>query len=107
MTSMTEPRSDPWQVLGVDRTDGVDAAKVAWRELVSLYHPDHHQGASPAVVARASQMLRQVNGAWYTIRDGKVEERRETEPAHTTSTAPTTAPRAAPTCTGVITGRGL
>ena len=33
---------DPWDVLETKRADGIEAAKRAWRELVALYHPDHH-----------------------------------------------------------------
>jgi DnaJ-class molecular chaperone len=60
---------DPWDVLETPRGDGVDAAKRAWRELVALYHPDHHTDMPPGVQARAAAGLRRVNAAWAVIRD--------------------------------------
>ncbi|HVV36478.1 MAG TPA: J domain-containing protein [Acidimicrobiales bacterium] len=60
---------DPWQVLDTPRSAGVEGAKRAWRELVALYHPDHHADMPPGVQARAAAGLRRVNEAWTTIRD--------------------------------------
>jgi len=60
---------DPWSVLDVAPADGVPAAKLAWRELVALYHPDHHVDMPPGVQARAAAGLIAVNNAWYEIRD--------------------------------------
>lgn len=60
---------DPWDVLETARADGVDAAKRAWRELVALFHPDHHADMPPGVQARAAAGLRRVNAAWATVRD--------------------------------------
>ena len=60
---------DPWDVLETKRADGVEAAKRAWRELVALYHPDHHADMPPGVQARAAAGLRRVNEAWAAIRD--------------------------------------
>ncbi|MBA2609825.1 MAG: J domain-containing protein [Actinobacteria bacterium] len=60
---------DPWDVLETKRDEGVDAAKRAWRELVALFHPDHHADMPPGVQARAAAGLRRVNEAWAKIRD--------------------------------------
>ena len=60
---------DPWDVLETARADGVEAAKRAWRELVALFHPDHHTDMPPGVQARAAAGLRRVNEAWASIRD--------------------------------------
>lgn len=60
---------DPWDVLETPRSEGADAAKRAWRELVALYHPDHHTDMPPGVQARAAAGLRRVNAAWASIRD--------------------------------------
>jgi curved DNA-binding protein CbpA len=60
---------DPWAVLETPKSDGVDAAKRAWRELVALYHPDHHTDMPPGVQKRAAARLRRVNEAWASIRD--------------------------------------
>ena len=59
---------DPWAVLETPKAEGVDAAKRAWRELVALYHPDHHTDMPPGVQARAAAGLRRVNEAWASIR---------------------------------------
>jgi curved DNA-binding protein CbpA len=67
---------DPWDVLETKRSEGADAAKRAWRELVALYHPDHHTDMPAAVQARAAAGLRRVNAAWATIRDA-AEARRD------------------------------
>ncbi len=61
--------SDPWDVLETKRDEGADAAKRAWRELVALFHPDHHADMPPGVQARAAAGLRRVNEAWAKIRD--------------------------------------
>src|ERR1043165_173318 len=59
---------DPWDVLETKKSEGVAAAKRAWRELVALYHPDHHADMPPAVQKRAASGLRRVNEAWAAIR---------------------------------------
>lgn len=60
---------DPWEVLETTRAEGMAAAKKAWRELVALYHPDHHAEMPPGVQERAAAGLRRVNEAWAKIRD--------------------------------------
>jgi curved DNA-binding protein CbpA len=60
---------DSWEVLETPKSAGVDAAKRAWRELVALYHPDHHADMPAGVQKRAAAGLRRVNDAWATIRD--------------------------------------
>ena len=59
---------NPWDVLDTPKSAGVDAAKRAWRELVALYHPDHHADMPAGVQARAAAGLRRVNAAWAAIR---------------------------------------
>ncbi|MEY2398888.1 MAG: DnaJ domain [Actinomycetota bacterium] len=76
---------DPWDVLETEKSEGVDAAKRAWRELVALFHPDHHADMPPGVQARAAAGLRRVNEAWAAIRDeagvGKEVDDKATAPA--------------------------
>ena len=74
---------NPWEVLDTPRSAGVDAAKRAWRELVALYHPDHHADMPPGVQARAATGLRRVNEAWAAIRDaaGAQRDLEDAEPA--------------------------
>jgi curved DNA-binding protein CbpA len=69
---------DAWDVLETKRSEGVEAAKRAWRELVALYHPDHHTDMPSGVQARAAAGLRRVNAAWATIRD-EAEARRDVD----------------------------
>lgn len=59
---------DPWEVLDTKKSEGVDAAKRAWRELVALYHPDHHVDMPAGVQKRAAAGLRRVNEAWAAIK---------------------------------------
>lgn len=59
---------DPWEVLETPKSAGVDAAKRAWRELVALYHPDHHADMPAGVQKRAAAGLRRVNEAWAAIK---------------------------------------
>ena len=66
---------DPWEVLETKKSEGVDAAKRAWRELVALYHPDHHADMPPGVQKRAAAGLRRVNEAWAAIRTAAGVER--------------------------------
>ena len=72
---------DPWDVLETKKSEGVDAAKRAWRELVALYHPDHHADMPPGVQARAAAGLRRVNEAWAQIRDAVGAPKEIDEPA--------------------------
>jgi curved DNA-binding protein CbpA len=66
---------NPWDVLETPKSAGVDAAKRAWRELVALYHPDHHADMPAGVQARAAAGLRRVNAAWAQIRDAEAARR--------------------------------
>lgn len=68
-------------MLETPKSEGVAAAKRAWRELVALYHPDHHTDMPPAVQARAASGLRRVNEAWAAIRDTAGVARESDEPA--------------------------
>ncbi len=76
---------DPWDVLETPKSEGVDAAKRAWRELVALYHPDHHADMPPGVQARAAAGLRRVNEAWADIRAKAGEPKQIDEPAAATA----------------------
>lgn len=82
---------DPWDVLDTPKSAGVEEAKRAWRELVALYHPDHHVDMPAGVQKRAAAGLRRVNEAWAMIRD---------------AAAPAAAPVAQPDAE-FVTGNGL
>jgi curved DNA-binding protein CbpA len=60
---------DPWEVLETPKSAGIEEAKRAWRELVALYHPDHHVDMPAGVQKRAAAGLRRVNEAWAAIRE--------------------------------------
>jgi len=77
---------NPWEVLDTPKSEGVEAAKRAWRELVALYHPDHHADMPSGVQARAAAGLRRVNAAWAEIRDAAVA-RRDADDTTTTTDA--------------------
>ncbi|HUR78457.1 MAG TPA: J domain-containing protein [Acidimicrobiales bacterium] len=70
---------DPWDVLDTPRSAGADEAKRAWRELVALYHPDHHADMPVAVQRRAAAGLVRVNAAWAQIR-GAAESKADATP---------------------------
>ena len=77
---------DAWEVLDTPRSAGVDEAKRAWRELVALYHPDHHAEMPAGVQARAAAGLRRVNAAWAQIREAAAT-RRDADDRTTTTDA--------------------
>ena len=63
---------DPWDILGVDPADGVEAARAAWRSLVRETHPDRMiaRGLPEEAVRLAERRLTRVNGAWEAIVSG-------------------------------------
>ena len=61
-------RDDPYRELGV-RRDATDAEiELAYRRLISQYHPDKVAGASPELRARAEKKASQLNTAYDRIR---------------------------------------
>ena len=63
---------DPWEVLGVEPAEGVEAARRAWRSLVRETHPDRMmaRGLPEEAVRLAERRLSRVNGAWEAISTG-------------------------------------
>ena len=63
---------DPWEVLGVDPEEGVEAARKAWRALVRETHPDRviARGLPEEAVRLAERRLVRVNRAWEEIGRG-------------------------------------
>ncbi|CTP90549.1 J domain-containing protein [Xanthomonas graminis] len=61
-------RDDPYRELGV-RRDATDAEiELAYRRLISQYHPDKVVGGSPELRARAEKKASQLNTAYDRIR---------------------------------------
>ncbi|MBN6151829.1 DnaJ domain-containing protein [Xanthomonas sp. AmX2] len=61
-------REDPYRELGLTR-DATDAeVELAYRRLISQYHPDKVVGATPELRARAEQKASRLNTAYDRIR---------------------------------------
>src|SRR5688500_5633707 len=80
---------DYFEVFGLPRKLGIDAAALQRRfyELAREHHPDFHQSATPARLARAEQASALVNAAYRALRDPitraeylvRLEEGRDTQ----------------------------
>lgn len=64
------PSEDPYLVLGLTPRAEVDEIRIRWKQLVRENHPDRMvaQGASEAVVKRASEKVARINAAYDYIR---------------------------------------
>jgi hypothetical protein len=60
-------RSDPYAVLGIERSAGADQIRAAYRTLVARYHPDRHQG-NP-LEDLASERMAEINQAYELLSD--------------------------------------
>ena len=74
-----EAEEDAWDVLGVDPSEGMEAARAAWRAEVRETHPDRliARGLPEEAVKLAEKRLIAVNRAWEEISGAA----REAEPA--------------------------
>ena len=59
---------DPYQVLGIPRDAGAQAAKTAWRQALRVFHPDRVAGQGPEMIALAERKTRELNAAYEAIR---------------------------------------
>lgn len=66
--------SDPYEVLGVERSASAEEVRRAYLRLARAHHPDFFVAAAPAERAAAEQRMRAVNEAWSVL--GDVERRR-------------------------------
>jgi curved DNA-binding protein CbpA len=64
---MRTPR-DPYSVLGIEADATFDDAKAAYRRLAEIFHPDRFADARPDVQAEAERQMKDLNGAWRTLR---------------------------------------
>jgi curved DNA-binding protein CbpA len=65
--SRSEPRSDPYAILGVDRAATAAEIRAAYRAQVARYHPDRHQG-NP-LEDLASERMVEINQAYELLSD--------------------------------------
>lgn len=59
--------TDPYKILGVNRTDDDDTIKQAYRELVRKYHPDKY--ADTDLAEMATEKMKEVNAAYEQIQE--------------------------------------
>jgi curved DNA-binding protein CbpA len=64
---MRTPR-DPYSVLGIEIDASYDDAKAAYRRLAEIFHPDRFADARDDVQAEAERQMKDLNGAWRTLR---------------------------------------
>jgi molecular chaperone HscB len=92
--------SDYFETFGLERRLGIDVAALQRRfyELSRRWHPDFHQGASPAEQARALEASAQVNAAYRALRDpiARVEYLIRLEEGRETKEGATVKPKAPP-----------
>ena len=64
----TSPADDPYRVFGLG-PDASDAdIDLAWRRLISQYHPDRVAGAAPDLQRQAEAKSRELNAAYDRIK---------------------------------------
>ncbi len=93
--------SDPFRVLGVRPDASLAEARLAYRRLAELFHPDRLRGLRPDVQAEGAQRMREATEAMAAIRERYdrplvAPGRRRTRDAGTTETARPQQTRAAP-----------
>ena len=59
---------DPYAALGVDSSATDDAVEMAYRRLMSEYHPDRVATAAPEIRALAERRARELNQAYDEIK---------------------------------------
>lgn len=67
--------TDPYEVLGVSRTNSEDEIKSAYRKLAMQYHPDRNPG-NP----EAEEKFKEVQGAYDSIKSGKARQQQQQAP---------------------------
>lgn len=61
---------DPYVVLGVSRSAGLEEIRTAWKRLMRENHPDSlaSRGVPAEFIARASEKVAQINAAWDRVK---------------------------------------
>ena len=60
--------ADPYRVFGLTRDASDAEIDLAWRRLISQYHPDRVAGAAPDLQRQAEAKSRELNAAYDRIR---------------------------------------
>ena len=61
------PRDNPYRVLGLDAEASQAEIDLAYRRLMSQYHPDRFAGAAPELRRQAETKARAINSAYDRI----------------------------------------
>lgn len=67
-SSYSQPKSDPYKVLGIDQSASDDEVKKAYRRLAMKYHPDKVESLGEEVKRNSEAQFRQINEAYEQIR---------------------------------------
>ena len=70
-TSYSQPRKDPYKVLGLDSTATDEEVKKAYRRLAMKYHPDKVEGMGEEVKKNAEAQFREINEAYEQIKTAR------------------------------------
>lgn len=64
----SSPKSDPYEVLGINPTASNDEIKKAYRRLAMKYHPDKVEGMGEEVKKQSEEQFRKINEAYEQLR---------------------------------------
>lgn len=67
-SSYSQPKTDPYKVLGVDRSVSDDEVKKAYRRMAMKYHPDKVESLGEEVKRNSEAQFRQINEAYEQIK---------------------------------------
>lgn len=66
--SYSQPKSDPYKILGIDQSASDEEVKKAYRRLAMKYHPDKVESLGEEVKRNSEAQFRQINEAYEQIR---------------------------------------
>lgn len=70
-SSYSEPKKDPYKVLGLERSATDEEVKKAYRRLAMKYHPDKVEGLGEEVKKNAEAQFREINEAYKQIKTAR------------------------------------